>query len=467
MSYKSMLFVWPAALLCFAAEERQANVPMSRPELVLATHEQRYAGASVSFVRLKDGRILMSATDVFRVSTDKGMSWSEEFRGLDEKGQPVTNIFGLVNLSGDAIGLLEAANQIQDSTHHVDYRMQIRDYRMQFRRSLDGGKTWSAGVVVNPRDPTAIVYQDMLLRTSSGRIILPAYVTVGPNRSQYPGYPYTGGFVNGSFVRIAAHFLDPRFCSSLVYYSDDDGRTWRRNRSGELTIFLIATGSIEPTFEPTVTEVTPGRLLMILRTRLGRLYQSWSHDNGENWEEPQPTQLASSPTPAQIRTFPKTGHLLCVFSQQSAEEIRKGCIRTRLSAAISRSGGAVWEHFQNVESIHPETRVEPGPIGYVRPPVWPIAGGAALENNPAAVVDLPVGHGDWSYPSVLILDDRVLISHPFLTHDETGVVRDPKHSRLKVLPVSWFYGGREPYENPYIKALPQKPVPVRGGPAIQ
>ena len=116
-----------------------------------------------------------------------------------------------------------------------------------------------------------------------------------------------------------------------------------------------------------MVEVSPGKLLLIVRSRLGRLYQAWSEDEGETWSRLQPTQLAGTQAPGQIRSLPETGHLLVVWTQQSHEEIRQGLIRTRLSAAISRNQGGLWEYFQNVESLHEQTRVEPGPIQPVHP----------------------------------------------------------------------------------------------------
>src|SRR2546430_3859275 len=50
--------------------------------------------------------------------------------------------------------------------------------------------------------------------------------------------------------------------------------------------------------------------------------------------------------------------------------IRKGLGRGRLSSAISRKHGgqgALWEFYQNIESILEGTRVEPGPIRFTRP----------------------------------------------------------------------------------------------------
>ena len=182
-------------------------------------------------------------------------------------------------------------------------------------------------------------------------------------------------------------------------------------------------------------------------------------DNGETWTRPQPTQLAGVETPAQIRTFKDTGHLLCVFTQHSENEIRSGFVRQRLSSAISRNGGGVWEHFQNVESILEDTHVEPGPIRYVRPEQaysmgeWP-----AQEQDPAFCRPLPENYGRWSYPSVFVLKDRVLISHTKGSwRKDVGLAEGDDaeyNSMLKVLPISWFYGGQDPeQESPVLDKL--------------
>jgi hypothetical protein len=333
------------------------------------------------------------------------------------------------------------------------------DFQVLFSRSEDEGRTWSEPTLVNDHVSKIFMLQDVLLRTSSGRIILPVYLCFGqpgsPQPSNQEGAPNTGAYINGVFVSTNVHYYDPHFGASFVFLSDDDGRTWQRNRDGELFINLEPGGPMEPTFEPSVAEVAPGKLLMIMRTRLGRYYQARSYNNGETWTRPQPTQLAGTQSPAQVRTF-KNGHLLCVFSQHNEEEVRKAFQETRLSSPISRIGGRLWEHFQNVESIHEETHVEPGPIRIVRAEAkYSLREGAAYENDTQYAAALPVGWGYWAYPSVLVLRDRVLISYSYSWYDENGVRRNPSGSKLKVLPIQWFYGGREPFENPILEKLKQ------------
>ena len=315
---------------------------------------------------------------------------------------------------------------------------------------------------VTPPGVVGHILQDVLLRTSSGRLVLPVYMSLGqgtgPNDSTPPK---PGRLVNGQWVGVSAHYFDPHFTASYVMYSDDDGRTWQRNKDGELVVLLDWNATYSYVNEPSVTEVAPGRLLMIMRTGLGRLFQAWSYDNGSTWTRPQPTSLAASTAPAQIRTLPN-GHLLMVWNQETEAEVNRGLTRCRLSAAISRNGGSVWEFFQNLESIHETTRVEPGPIHPTRPSETYFEPGLpAPERDPAHVLPSTL-FGRWSYPSVLVTDDRVLVAYSYQYGDEhpTRAEFIPSRTReggtrefdqkLKVLPLSWFYGGKEPADNPFL-----------------
>jgi len=426
------------------------NVPMTRPEELLAIHDQSY-GHSSTFVELEDGRILHVAGTIFTTSDDGGITWSKPYQCVDTEGNPVGgSSTSLVKLDGKGIGLAACRTYHRKGERH--------QAEMVFWRSPDGGSTWEPPVTVSPPGCATYALQDVMLRTSSGRIILPIYIHIGQGGVRQEGAPFVGALIRGQFVSTDAHFVDPHFGACGIYYSDDDGRTWQRNRDGELFIRLGWTGPFYPTCEPTVAEVRPGKLLMIMRTNLGRLFQAWSEDNGETWTRPQPTALAASPAPAQLRTIPSTGHLLIAWTQQSEEEILKGFIRTRLSSAISRNGGGVWEFYQNVESLHEETRVEPGPIRPVCPEQrFMDVGMPALERRAEYVVDLPVGWGRWSYPSVFVYRDRVLISYTYSYYEEhptrAELVRTGPggaNSRLKDLPLKWFYGGKEPADNPQL-----------------
>ncbi len=426
---------------------------MTRPEEFLAIHNQGY-GHSSTFVEVEGDRILCVAGGGFTTSDDGGITWSEPFHCTDTNGDPVGDSgASFVKLDGKGIGLAAGRRHFKKGERH--------QAEMIFWRSPDGGKTWEPPITVSPPGCATYALQDVMLRTSSGRIILPVYIHMGQGWVRQEGAPFVGALIKGQFVSTDAHFVDPHFGACGIYYSDDDGNTWQFNRDGEIFIQIGWSGPFYPVFEPTVAEVRPGRLLMIMRTNLGRLFQAWSEDNGETWTHPQPTALAASPAPAQVRALPSTGHLLMVWTQQSEEEILKGFIRTRLSSAVSRNGGGVWEFYQNVESLHEETRVEPGPIRPICPEQgFMDAGTPALERRAEYVVDLPAGWGRWSYPSVFVHHDRVLISHSYSYYEEhptkAELVRagpDGANSKLKVIPIKWFYGGKEPADNPQLSNI--------------
>ena len=321
-----------------------------------------------------------------------------------------------------------------------------RLHEITFRRSEDGGRTWDRPVVLSRPGFPSHMLQDVLMRTDSGRIIAPLYFSIGQGSWRAEDAPFPGGLYKGHFVSTDAHYFDPHFGGCYVCYSDDDGRTWQSNRDGEL-IVAIEYGSVYAgCFEPTVAQAAPGKLLMMVRTGLGRLFQAWSEDDGETWSRPQPTSLAADHSPAQLRAIPATGHLLVVWNQHSEEEIRLGLGRTRLSTAVSRNGGSVWEFFQNVESIHEAARVEAGPIRTVRPEeTYTLTGEPAGVRDARYVRPLPEGIGRWSYPSASVLDDRILISHTKTIIDDQGRSIQPGgSSHLKVLPLRWAYGGSDP-----------------------
>ena len=448
-----------------------SNVPMTRAEEALAIHFTPYFHSS-TFVELESGAILHAAGTTFTTSDDGGLTWSEPFEYRDTDGNPVGGGgTSLVRLSGSGIGLAGMGGRREaplDETLAEKAKRQAEDRgrtHTMFWRSPDQGKTWEPPVRITPVGIIGHAYQDVLLRTSSGRIVLPVYGSLGQNtgpNDEKP--PASGKIVNNQWISTGAHFFDPHFSYVYVMYSDDDGRTWQRNSDGELVILQDPNATFSYVNEPTVTEVTPGTLLMMMRTALGRIYQAWSYNDGETWTRPQPTSLASSTAPCQVRTLPN-GHLLAVWNQEGEEEVKRGFNRTRVSSAISRNGGSVWEFFQNVESIHEETRVEPPPIRPLRPAEHNFEPGVPAPEREVEHVKEAKIHGRWSYPSVFVMKDRVLITHTHTLYQEhptkaqtmalggqaaRNMRPDKANQQLKVLPLSWFYGGKEPADSPVL-----------------
>ena len=437
-----------------------SNVPMTRPEEVLAVHETRYFHSS-TFAELDDGRILHAANRTFTTSDDGGLTWSGESQRRDTDGNEVGGGgTSLVKLSGNGIGLAAMAQGRDDPGARSG---------VVFWRSEDAGETWAPPVRVTPHGVATHMYQDVLLRTSSGRLVMPVYLSMGQGLGPGGVKPPTNGkLVHNQWVSTSAHFFDPHFSAVRVFYSDDDGRTWQPNQDGELMILLDWSTTFSYANEPTVTEASPGTLVLIARTGLGRHFLAWSYDDGATWTRLQPSPLAASTTPAQIRTIPSTGHLLVVWNQENEEEIRRGYNRTRLSAAVSRNGGSVWEFFQNIESMHEATRVEPGPIRPVHPEEYHVEPGVPAPERDPEHIGLYDFHGRWSYPSVFVMQDRVLVAYTYSFYEEHPTKAQLYNSRdvdgapnqkLKVLPLTWFYGGKEPADNPFLPRAHEPAIP--------
>ncbi len=459
---------------------------MTRPNEALATHYTRY-GHNSSFLPLEDGRILQICLGgAFCHSDDGGLTWSEpggenipdangalfqcQFR--DTNGNPVGGAeCSLVRLSEkNAIGLAARVPDVLEKQTYATLPLKGR-LVMLFWRSDDNGRTWQPPVRMSAPGCSTGGYQDTFLRTSSGRIVLSVFHGVGVQTSVWGdahAEPLAGKLLNNrQWVTGAGHYFDPGFTTVYVLYSDDDGRTWQRNHDGDLAILLDWNAMFSICNECSITEVKPGRLLIMMRNHLGRLFQAWSNDNGETWTRPQPTVLASPTCPVQIRTLPN-GHLLVVWNQETEDEIRRGLARTRVSTAISRDGGRVWEFFQNLVSYNDVTRVEPGPIRVVRPEeTYMPAGQPAMVRDPAYIQAVTANHRA-SYPSCLVLKDRVIVTHTYLEYEEhetearikiPGKKTGGPSQVQRVLPLTWFYGGKQPADNPFLREAyePAKP----------
>jgi hypothetical protein len=431
---------------------------MSRPGECLAVLDN--VAHHASFVELGDGGILMVWGGIqhpvlWAVSRDGGKSWSKGVEARDAGGEVIgghdTN--SLIRLDGNAIGYV---NRTRNRSGAPDY--------LRFWRSDDDGKTWRKPVRMGPAvDHEVTCIHDGFVRTASGRIILPVYGRMELAADPAEPRPEIGAFLHNQWIRIAVHEYDSRFSWSYVLYSDDQGETWKSSRSGSLVVWDPETMSWHRTSQPSVAEVAPGKLLMLLRTDLGRHFQSWSRDNGETWTPPKPTDLAAPAFPAQIRRIPSTGDLVVVWTQSGEDEIRRGIGRGRMSTAVSRRHGAqgtLWEFYQNVDSILEGTRVEPGPIRSARPSgLFYGQGRGAPVRQSDLMGSLPASYTTMACPSVFFYRDRV-----FIAQAREGNYREDgswDYGRLKVLPVSWLYGGEANMKpNRFLEEL-QKRFPSR------
>ncbi len=310
--------------------------------------ESRPGVQEATLTRLQDGRYWLLFGEKNRLvgkhSKDQGRSWTETAPvraagGLTIPTERDHAHHSVFNLPSGGLGLVYGG----------PYARAGRDGTVLFRRSGDGGRSWSTPVAV---DPYFAVHRNASARVlSTGRIIVPVFRWISPdpgtNLLWYGGQAFPtseSGSVNLSY--------------SWVYYSDDEGQTWHRSLSELFTLLNEMQIGAQHFEEPVLEELKDGRLLMYGRTSLGRLYQSLSEDGGVSWSTPAPTDLASSYSPCTLIRIPSTGDLLLIWNQTSEEEIKAGLVRHRLTCAVSQNEGRTWGFRRNLESLDEVTSID-------------------------------------------------------------------------------------------------------------
>ncbi|MEI7904128.1 MAG: sialidase family protein [Candidatus Firestonebacteria bacterium] len=284
-----------------------------------------------SMVKLANGDILFAYTHftggpkddaashiAARRSNDGGKSWTgkDEVLVNNEAKINTMSVSFLRLKSGDIL-----LGYITRETH--------QEMPFYIRRSSDEGMTWSDRLMVtspvSQEEKYFIVNNERMIQISAGRIIVPAaFHPKGTGRGRV-----------------------------TVFYSDDNGNTWKRSKS------ILDTPDPEDLWaglqEPGVVELKDGKLLMWMRTELGSQLYSYSKDKGETWSEPVPSFLLAPCSPASIKRIPSTGDLLVIFNELSTRymHIRKNLKnnhltwigeRTPLIAAISKDEGKTWQN---------------------------------------------------------------------------------------------------------------------------
>ena len=276
--------------------------------------------------------------------------------------------------------------------------------------------------------------------------------------------PTTGRIVDGQFLGVSGHYFDPLFGAVYSVYSDDEGRTWDRNEDGDLIIMLDWSTTYSYVFEPTLAEAAPGVILMVMRTGLGRLFQAWSY---KRWSD-----VDTASALAVCRQHDAGGDLLAAINRSPAYHLEPR--ERRGSEARFEQDVHLVRHQQKrrqLVGVLPErgvgARADAGRAtpGTTAPPGRDgIPAGDSCARTGRAIHSRGRFFGRWSYPTVTAFEDRVFITHsytyfePHPTKAEMVQRGGPRtmlqpgdfNGKLKVLPLTWLYGGKEPANNPFL-----------------
>lgn len=390
-----------------------------------------------SVTKLKDGGLLWvwgtrgkDPSMYGNFSIDGGRAWSNPFPMKLDDGQPMrlTGAASLVRLPSGGLGLALSGPE-----------------KFLFHVSRDEGKSWSPGVPVHSGNQDVVLTNDRALVLSSGRAVLPVYT-----RLQGPNMPVRKPRVTrfgADFDAAWAHWM----MYSYVLYSDDEGRTWQRSANEVFITLDKGMDGIYSAHEPAVAELTDGRLVMFVRTNLGRFYRSYSTDKGKTWLEGQPTPLIGPPAPCSLTPIPRTDDLLAIWNQVSAFEEMEGLYRHRLSTAVSSDGGMTWKHFRNLESLDDTTQVEDGVprvvlLGPGRQPLdrkrYQRAPGPLRASYPTCT--FLNGNAVITYGLSTLGDKEVITRTYGMDYDELvrrlGMGPEARANKVRIVPASWFYG---------------------------
>jgi sialidase-1 len=366
--------------------------------------------------KLDDGRywLLFSTRErrlMSKTSTDKGRTWGSPQPVLEEDGRPIETASSaahlrILHLKSGALGMIHGGPRTRPG----------RDGTILYRMSKNQGATWSAPMAVDP------IFA--ICRTAGARVLTTGRIVV-------PSFKWFSSFTGGE-----SESESNNICLSWVFYSDDEGTTWKRSLS---EMFVSVDQGRQGNFsfeEPSLVELQDGRLLMFGRTELGRFYQSISNNGGVSWPAAEPVNLAASYTPPMLVRIPSTGDVLLVWNQASGEEILAGLARHRLSTAISNDGGVTWGHFHNLESLDDRAKLNAPPS---TPHLYRMVDYGYRQPVDRAQYTHAPGCVRICYPTLVFDRNEVAIAYDY--GSGVGEFQDAYSTKIQIVSLDWLYGG--------------------------
>lgn len=291
------------------------------PEVV-RTSPQNEANA----VRLSNGSLFIfymernSHVESIR-SEDHGLTWSKPKVEFSVSGDTAYACRSLLDQNGEVhIWYLKRGgeNSSYPGNRHFD---------IWHIKTVDNRKSWvEPGIVWNG-------YCGAIrgaLQMDNGRIVVPfgAWKTGKENLPEDTGSNYT-----------------------TVIYSDDNGTTWQQSPVALTSpVFKGYNGNNYGACEPCITQLSDGRLWILIRTQTGVLYESFSQD-GINWTDAVPTRFTTSNSPAAFTQIDDKRIMVLWNNHELPPRVNGDGVyggRDALHAAISEDDGQTWRGFREV-----------------------------------------------------------------------------------------------------------------------
>lgn len=247
-------------------------------------------------------------------SHDRGRTWGEPRTMLEpEPGDHNINCPNYVRLDDQRVLFACAVCTRFEPNEPVQYDTVIME-------SYDDARTFGPPRRIIRGEPMCQSTTGVVRKLDSGRLIMPM------DRQ------------TGIFWTPTDHVV------AIPWHSDDDGQTWQPSES---TIDLPMRGAMEAHIE----QCADGSLLMVMRTQLGAIFASRSHDEGQTWSKPQTTGVAAPESCPDLVRNPHNNDLILTWND-SPYDPSHGHFgrRSPLTVAVSTDMGRTWQHKKHIET---------------------------------------------------------------------------------------------------------------------
>ena len=196
-------------------------------------------------------------------------------------------------------------------------------------------------------------------RTSPERDHDPVMTWRGYNGSQMEYQQLQNGRLlvpHGSFLPHARAVPPTGRHETVIQFSADGGSTWQLSKSKLIApCYPGFNGSNEGACEPSIEELTDGRIWMLMRTTAGFLYESYSRDQGTTWSRARASRFNTSTGPPNIMRHQNGWLVVCwnnceMPPRADGQGVYGG--RDALHIAVSDDDGKTWRGFREIYLDH-------------------------------------------------------------------------------------------------------------------